>query len=423
MAWDKYQDWGNASEAANRLALYKQLRDKGMSHLEATYQARDLLDFSMQGSWPAFRLVTQVVPFMNARIQGLYKLGRDGVIPTSRALYNVATGKEIEGTDKQKASAFFVVTGAVMLASMALYLTFKDDEEYQKRDEWDRDNFWWFKLPGMDVALRVPKPFEIGAFGTLTERILEQVIDEGAEGKQMTDAIKRLLGDTFALNPTPQMFKPLLDLYANKDSFTGAPIESAGLERLSKQERINDNTSPLAVALGGISTVFPEKFELSPVQVDYAIKGYFGWLGGMVSTTSTYAVMPFKEGAYPDTKWIDRASLGLARDLPSNQARYVTAFYENGKEINQAYADMRHYAETGDAEKVEKILEEKGDKIALAKFYEKTADNMANVRKQIRVIMADTTMDGAAKREEIDRMKIIIAELAKQAEEARKSAK
>lgn len=423
MAWDKYQDWGNASESANRLALYKQLRDKGMSHLEATYQARDLLDFSMQGSWPAFRLVTQVVPFMNARIQGLYKLGRDGVIPTSRVLYNVATGKEIEGTDKQKAEAFGLVTGAVMLASMALYLSFKDDEEYQKRDEWDRDNFWWFKLPGMDVALRVPKPFEIGAFGTLTERILEQVVDEGAEGKQFTDALTRMLGDTFALNPTPQMVKPLLDLYANKDSFTGAPIESAGLERLSKQERVNDNTSALAIALGGISTVFPEKFQLSPVQVDYAIKGYFGWLGGLASTTSTYAVMPFKEGSYPDTKWIDRASLGLARDLPSNQARYVTAFYENGKEINQAYADMRHYAEVGDAEKVEKILEEKGDKIALAKFYDKTAKNMSEIRKQIRVVMADTTMDGAAKREEIDRMKMIIAELAKQAEEARKSFK
>lgn len=427
MAWDKYQDWGNASEAANRLALYKQLRDKGMSHLEATYQARDLLDFSMQGSWPAFRLVTQVVPFMNARIQGLYKLGRDGVIPTSRVLYNVATGKEIEGTDKQKAEAFGLVTGAVMLASMALYLTFKDDEEYQKRDEWDRDNFWWFKLPGMDVALRVPKPFEIGAFGTLTERILEQVVDEGAEGKQFTDALKRMVGDTFALNPTPQMFKPLIDLYANKDSFTGAPIEAAGLERLSKQERINDNTSPLAIALGGISkavaAISLEKAELSPVQIDYAIKGYFGWLGGLASTTSTYAVMPFKEGSYPDTKWIDRASLGLARDLPSNQARYVTAFYENGKEINQAYADMRHYAETGDAEKVEKILEEKGDKIALAKFYDKTAKNMSEIRKQIRVIMADTTMDGAAKREEIDRMKMIIAELAKQAEEARKSFK
>ena len=377
----------------------------------------------MQGSWPAFRFLTQVVPFLNARIQGLYKLGRDGIIPTSRYLYNVSTGKEIEGDDKQKAKAFGTIATAVALASMALYFTFKDDEEFQKRDDWDRDNFWWMRIPGMEVALRIPKPFELGAIGTMTERILEQMFDEGAEGKQFGQAVGRMVTETFAINLTPQMFKPLVDLYSNKDSFTGAPIEAAGLERLSKQERINDNTSPLAIALGGISTVFPEKYELSPVQVEYAIKGYFGWLGGMIATLSTYAVMPFREGAYPDTKWIDKASLGLARDLPSNQARYVTSFYENAKEINQAFADMRHYAETGDAAKVEKILEEKGDKIALAKFYDKTAKNMSEIRKQIRVIMADTTMDGAAKREEIDRMKMIIAELAKQAEDARKSFK
>jgi hypothetical protein len=422
-AWDKYQEWGNASESANRLALYQQLRDQGMSHLEAAYKARDLLDFSMQGSWPAFRLVTQVVPFMNARIQGLYKLGRDGVIPTTRVLYNTATGQEIEGSDKQKAQAFGIVTSAVMLASMALYLTFKDDEEYKKRDEWDRDNFWWFKLPGMQVALRVPKPFEIGAFGTLTERVLEQALDQGAEGKQFGDALKRMLGDTFALNPTPQMFKPLLDLYANKDSFTGAPIETAGLERLSKQERALDTTSELAKALGGLSSILPEKFELSPVQVDYAVKGYFGWLGGAISVISNYAVMPFKEGSYPDAKWIDRASLGLARDLPANQAKYVTSFYENAKEINQAFADMRHYAEIGDSQKVEQIIAEKGDKIQLAKFYDKTSKNMSEIRQQIRVITADPTMSGSDKREEIDRMKLLISDLAKQAEEVRKSLK
>jgi len=425
---DKYQDWGNASESANRLTLYKNLRDKKMSHLEASYYARDLLDFSKQGSWPAFRYLTQIVPFLNARIQGLYKLGRDGVIPTSRVLYNVSTGKEITGSDKQKAEAFGYVAMATMLASMALYLAFKDDEEFQKRDEWDRDNFWWFKLPGIDVAYRIPKPFEIGALGTLSERILEQMVDQEAEGKQFKAAISRAIFDTFAMNPTPQMFKPLLDLYANKSTFTGAPIETAGLERLSKQERMTDQTSPLAIALGGVSsilssTVLPKAAELSPVQVDYAIKGYFGWLGGAASTISTYAVMPFREGEYPDAKWIDRASLGLARDLPANQAKYVTSFYENAKEINQAFADMRHYAEVGDAAKVEEIISEKGDKIALAKFYDKTSKNMSEIRKQIRVIMADTTMSGADKREEIDRMKLIIADLAQQAEEVRKSSK
>ena len=420
--WGKYQDWGNASEAANRLALYKQLRDRGLSHLEATFQARDLLDFSMQGSWPTFRFLTQVVPFLNARVQGLYKLGRDGISPTVRVLYNSATGREIQATDAQKARAFSTVSMAVVLASMALYGAFKDDEEFKKRDDWDRDNFWWFRLPNMDVAFRIPKPFEIGAFGTLAERILEQMFDEEAEGKVFGDTLVRMLTDTFAINPTPQLFKPLLDIYANENAFTGAPIETEGQERLSKQERYNDRTSALAKALGGITGAFlPQEIELSPVQIDHLIQGYLGWLGATIATTSNYAVMPFNEGEYPDANWINRASLGLARDLPSPYSKYVTAFYKNGKAINQAYADIRHYAAIGQSEEVQRILEERGDKISLAKLYDKTAKEMANVRQHIRVIVADPQMTGAEKREEIDRLNMLIGEMAQNAEEIRRS--
>ena len=422
-AWDKYQEWGNKSEAANRMALYNQMRERKLTHLQASFAARDLLDFSMQGSWPAFRLVTQVVPFMNARVQGLYKLGRDGITPTARVLYNTVTGKPLEQTDKQKAEAFGYTTLAVAGASMALYLMFKDDEDYKKRDEWDRDNFWWFKLPGMDFALRVPKPFEIGAFGTLAERTLEQIMDEEAEGKQFGDSLKRMLGDTFALNPVPQMFKPVLDLYANKDSCTGAPIETAGMERLSKQERAADTTSPLAIALGGMTTILGEKGELSPVQVDYAIKAYFGWLGSTAAVTSHYAVMPFNEGEYPDAKWLDRLSLGLVKSLPSNQSRYATAFYENNRQISQAFADMRHYAESNQTDKVMEIMEEKGDKIALAKMYDQTSKKMAAVRKQIREVQASESLTGSDKREEIDRLKELIGMYAEQAESVRKSLK
>lgn len=421
IAWGKYQELGNKSEAANRMALYKQMRDKGMSHLEATYYARDLLDFSMQGSFPAFRLLTQVVPFLNARIQGLYKLGRDGINPTVRVIYNTATGKPIEGSDKVRAQSFTIVTAAVGLASIAMYAAFKDDDEFKKRDDWDRDNFWWFRLPGMDYAFRIPKPFEIGAFGTLVERTLDQIYDQGAEGKDFVKALERMATDTFAFN-LPQAIKPLVDIYANRDSFTGSPIESAGMERLSKAERMTDSTSPLAKALGGVANVFlPEKMELSPVQTEYMIKGYLGWMGAQASWLSHYAVLPFKEGTKPDNKWTDTLSAGFVRTLPATQARYVNAFYENSKEIGQAYADMRHYASLGDSKKVEEIIAEKGDKIAMAKFYDKTAKQMSGVRKAIQAITEDKTMDGAQKRVEIDRLKLIIGELAQQAEMARKS--
>ena len=422
-SWDKYHEWGNKSESANRLALYKQLRDAGMSHLEASFKARDLLDFSMQGSWPAFRFLTQTIPFLNARVQGLYKLGKDGIIPTYRVLHNTMTGEEITGSDKQKAQSFAVVASAVGLASAVLYLAFKDDEDFKKRDEWDRDNFWWIKLPGMDYALRIPKPFEIGAIGTLIERTLEQIFDSGAEGKQFTDSLFRTLSNTFALNPTPQMIKPMLDLYANKDSFTGAPIESAGLEKLSKQERKIDTTSPLAIALGAATSVLPQSMELSPVQVDYLMKGYFGWLGATASSISMGAVAPFKDGEYPDTRWMDKASLGLVKELPTNQSKYVTAFYESNKEISQAFADMRHYQSIGDADKALEIFKERGDLIALSKMYDNISMQMGKMRTQIKIVTNDPEMDGTAKAEAIDRMKMMIGQMAQQAEDIRKSMK
>jgi len=141
--WHKYEEIGNRSENINRIALYKKLRAEGKTHLEASFEARDLMDFSMSGSSGAIRYLSQIVPFLNARLQGLYKLGRDGINPTVRVFYNTATGKPIIQDDIQKAKSFSTVAGAVTLASMALYMAFKDDEDFKKREQWDRDNFWW----------------------------------------------------------------------------------------------------------------------------------------------------------------------------------------------------------------------------------------------------------------------------------------
>ena len=133
--------------------------------------------------------------------------------------------------------------------------------------------------------------------------------------------------------------------------------------------------------------------------------------------------MPFSKSAYPDNNWTETLSAGFIKTLPATQSKYVTAFYENNKEISQAYADMRHFAQLGQVDKVQEILKEKGDKIAMAKFYDKTAKDMSEMRKAIRAITADPNMDGAQKREEVDRIKILIGMLAEQAETARKSMK
>ena len=425
--WHKYEEIGNRSENINRIALYKKLRAEGKTHLEASFEARDLMDFSMSGSSGAIRYLSQIVPFLNARLQGLYKLGRDGINPTVRVFYNTATGKPIIQDDIQKAKSFSTVAGAVTLASMALYMAFKDDEDFKKREQWDRDFFWWFKIPGTNEVFRIPKPFEFGSFGTLAERSLEQIVDKGVEGKVFGDSIQRMVFQTFSMNPTPQFFKPLVDVYANKDSFTNAPIETAGMERLSKQERVSNDTSAIAKALGGVSHVFAPiaGTELSPVQIDYMIRGYMGWLGGTIETTSQYAMMPFNDGVYPDADWTKRMSLGFVQKLPATQSTYVTDFYQNNQRISESYADMRHYAELGQSEKVKEILTEKKDDIALAKLYDKTAKDIASIRKQKLQIAnpQNRSMTGEQKQQEIQRLDLLISQVAQHAEEIRKSLK
>jgi len=427
-ALDWYNTQGNRFENANRLALYDKLLKEGKTHLEASFQARDLMDFSMQGQFRAVKVLSSVVPFFNARLQGLYKLGRDGITPTYRLIYNTTTGKEVTASDKQKAQRFMTISGAVMLASMALYGMYKDDEEFKKREDWDRDNFWWFKIG--DTKFRIPKPFEIGALGTMAERTLEQISDDKVEGKVFFNRINHILMDTFALNPIPQMVKPMIDLYSNKDSFTGAPIVSAGMERLSAQERITNNTSGIAQALGGISagmhkvlTFNPDAQGMSPVQIDYAIKAYLGWAGSTAVATADLAVEPFTEGTRVRKPVIDTVAMGFIKTEPETASKFMTEFYETNARVQSALADMRHYAELGDSEKVGKILRDQGDDIALAKLYDKTSKQLAEIRKQMRLIEQSKDIDTEDKRAEMNRLRILMSKMTENVEGMRKSLK
>ena len=423
---EKYNEIGNKFENANRLALYQKLIDSGKSHLEASYAARDLMDFSMQGQFRAVKILGSVVPFFNARLQGLYKLGRDGITPTYRVICNATTGAPLEINDKKKAQRFMTISGSVMMASVLLYSMYKDDEDFKRREDWDRDNFWWFKVG--DTQFRIPKPFEIGALGTIAERTYEQIADDSVEGKVFSSRINSMLADTFSLNPTPQMVKPLIDLYANKDSFTGAPIESGGMENLSKQERINSNTSGLAIALGGISeaaakimTFNPQAQGVSPIQMDYAIKAYLGWLGATAASTADLAVEPFTEGTKVRKPVIDTVGLGFIKTEPQTQSKYMTQFYTNNARIQSAMADMRHYAELGDMEKVQEIYESKGDDIMVAKMYDQASKQFAELRKQSRLIQQDKNMNPEDKRAELNRIKILMSDMARQIEDMRKT--
>jgi len=180
--WDWYQEWGARAENINRAAAYKTAIERGADNLEANFAARDLLDFSRTGSFVAVRAVAQLVPFLNARLQGLDKMGR--------AVAN-----------KKQRAQFAAVTAVYSLASVMLYLMMRDDDDYKEAEQWERDAYHLFKLPGSDVMYRFPRPFEVGTIATIMERITEQAVDDDVHGELFAERLWHALTETLAFNP------------------------------------------------------------------------------------------------------------------------------------------------------------------------------------------------------------------------------
>lgn len=376
---DAYNELGDRSEGINRAALYEQLRAKGMSHAEASFAARDLLDFSMGGTFSAVRFLTQVVPFANARIQGLYKLGRAANENPKRMGY---------------------VVGAVVLASLALLTAYHDDDDWKKREDWDRDSYWWAKIPGTDIAIRIPKPFEIGAMGTLAERSAELLFDKEMDGQRFGKRLGKMVTDTFAMNPVPQMFKPLLDLYANTDSFTGRAIETMGMENRRKEDRFTARTSEAAKLIGQAGI-------LSPVQIDHLIRGYFGWIGTASTTAVDQIVRLGDDVERPSMKLRDVFLIGsFVETLPTNSSRYVTQMYEQSKAIEEAYNSWRHYLKIGDIEQAKEVFETEKDKINHYRQFQAVKRAESSINAAAQRIEQDKKKSGDQKRDELDRLSV-----------------
>lgn len=382
--WEVYNDLGDRSENINRTALYEQLLAKGKTHAEASFMARDLMDFSMSGKWPVIRFLTQTVPFLNARLQGLYKLGRAA---------------------KEDPKRFATIAMAVSVASVGLMAAYSDDDDWKKREDWDRDGFWWFKIG--EHAYRIPKPFEVGAIGTLSERTAELMFSKEMTNQRFADRLAFMVSQTFSLNPVPQAIAPLFDVYSNKDSFTKRAIESVGDLRLRPQDRYDERTSEVARFLGQLGLPEPSAFlkgeytALSPKQLDFLLKGYFSWVGASVASVTDYAVRPMLDrGERPAMKLRG----GFVEELPAGGSRYVTAFYEQAKDIEQAYASYRQALHDGDTGKAQSILA--GGQVQNHVAVAHARNLLQQINTRAKQVEANKMMSGEAKRQQLDALDV-----------------
>lgn len=383
--WEHYREVGERVENANRLSTYKAALEAGKSPRQAAFEAKDLMDYSLRGNFAALQWFTDMVPFLNARIQGLYKLGRAAKGDTSVIAKQVA----MKG-------------GYLMLFTLALAALNGDDDRYKELQEFDKDTNWHIFLG--DQHFRIPKPFELGLiFGTVPERLLH-LATGNQNGKQFGGAIARGVFDTLAFNPVPQFYQPIRELQANRNFFMGTPIEDMADEGKLPEARYDERTSALAKAAGQLTG---PALGISPKQLDHLVKGYTGTMGAYVLAMGDLVAGAMTKGEMPTARVGDLPiAKVLYRGDEPRSTRYQAEFYDMMQEADQLYRTMRYYRQEGRVDAAEQLLEANRAKLRHRPALGLARQQLGALRKQMDAVYRNTEMTGDQKRERLNDLQL-----------------
>jgi len=373
--WEKV---GSASENAARVQLYSNLLGAGKTHMEAAFEARDLLDFTMRGESGTVQLLIQTIPFLNARMQGLYRLGR-------------------AVTDKENTKNFAIRGAILTAASLALWALYKDDDRWKELEDWDKWSYYHFWIG--DKHFRIPKPFEVGAIFSSFPETMADVLYGNDETKHIADFIGYTARENFAIG-VPQLFSPLMEQWANKSSFTGRPIVGQHLKGLKPSEQKDPWTSETIQLVAG-------KMNISPKRAEAIINGYFSTFGMFLLSGSdiiTRNAFDFPER--PARRIDDYPLVGrfIKESRPARHTKYTTWFYETLREIDESVKTLNHFERTGDIGKAKGLIKTDKDKLKWKKAFVEYRGTLSQINRRMKRILLSKKHTANQKREEIDKL-------------------
>ncbi|EKN6057451.1 TPA: LPD38 domain-containing protein [Yersinia enterocolitica] len=386
----KYKNLSEAAENANRLATYDAAIKSGKSKAQAAFESRDLMDFSMMGASNIMINLSDMLPFFNARMQGLSKLGR-GIKENPREVLKRG--------------------GMITAASLALMALNWDDKRYEELQDWDKDTYWHVWIG--DQHIRFPKPFEFGAiFGTLPERFIRALGGKDT-GAKFGKLVAHNFMETMAFNPIPQVAMPIAEAYVNYDFFKGGPIENMADSNLIAGARYNDQTSLLMREIG-------EATNMSPKMLDHIVMGYTGSLGGYVMGATNLLMRNLKD--YGETPAMRLDEMPVIKSFfrgsdPAKSTQFTEDFYRMMTEANQINSTINSFRKQGRGDDANELIEENRGKLSQRQGLTATQKQVKALNAQIEMMRRDRILTADQKREKIDRLMATRNKLVQQAVE------
>jgi len=393
----KYDEIIGSMETANRLAEYKAMLKQGSSKREAAFAGREIsTDFAMRGSSQALRVITISIPFMNARMQGHYRIARE----VGQRQPNGKFRFDPSGTYNYALRA----TLGIMLPSLVLYMLNRDDDRYLELPDYVKDLSWFIPTgTGEDDYILIPKPFETGMlWGSVPERMMANLRGE-EHGEELTDAMLWMAMETFGIDFVAQAYKPWDDLRRNK-SFTGAPIIPEYMQHIEPAEQYRAYTSDSMIALG-------RAMNISPIKAEYLVRGYFGTLGTWALGAADYVVGDMSEGGQRvATDWEDNVLLSpFVNDGPLKRTKSESKVYDMLKETRIVTNTIRDMTRRS-PERLEEYINSDDHKAIYAtnKMLERQSKVLRELRNTQDVIRYSKDLTGEEKRDKLHEIQRVI---------------
>ena len=375
-----------ATEMATRLAEYDNARKgytglgnrlfgkdrKPLTAREAALESRDItLDFSRRGTHT--KRLNQITAFFNATLQGADKM--------ARAFKEDPRGMTVK--------TMLYIT----LPSVLLWYMNKDDERYQELPQWEKDTFWI--IPGKENMYRIPKPFEAGVlFGTSFERMLQYFDD--AKNNRKSVGFKgygERVMDSLAPGLIPTGAIPVLEYMTNHSFFRQRSIIPQSQENLPARLQYGANTSEVAKFVG-------DKINVSPYMVDNTIRGLGGGLAGL-GLSGIDAISGAKENN-ASKKWYETPGLRGFTAAPYQSSNSVQRVYDDYKEQEKLHNEFKLTGQRPDGYDAKEFAKLKN-----------ASDSLKGLNKASKAIINNERMSGEQKREQLDKINMRKANIAR----------
>lgn len=390
--YDILENAADKSEGISRVQAYKNALEKTGDEAEALFAAMETINFSRRGTSRGAQVAIALLPFFNARLQGLdvaYRtLKGDKMIPTELT----GSSKKAVYTRMAYVSALSGVY-AVLISGTKAWLNATDEE----RDSNIFVPIDW--IPGIKegTALKFPIPQELGLVTKMFPERLVSYYRGLDDGPELVDAMARGLLATLSMNPIPQIFRPYFEHTANFDMYTQKPIENAYLQRLLPEERYTEYTSEVYKMAG-------QAMGVSPVKLDHLIRGYTGSLGAMTADIIGMILEEGKAAPKPERIRFSEPYLlpGIGQLFRSaNGRKAVEDLYELDEAANMAVATLRAVSR-GQREMSPERQDELRSMLYIDKAIQPTLKRVQALNRMKRTVLAAEDMSPEQKRDELN---------------------